>query len=86
MKPYLRIVAAVIAAGSLALWAGLGRNTGWTKTSVTEMRVDPVTTLEFPVTEKRFVPGVDALAVALAAAAGVFGASFLFRSQSNLKS
>lgn len=85
MKPYLRIAAAVIAAGSLALWAGLGRNTGWTKTSVTEMRVDPVTTLEFPVTENRFVPGVDVLAAALAVAAGVFGASFFFRSQSNLK-
>lgn len=52
----------LILLGCPAFWLARGGSTGWTKTSVTRMEVDPVTELEFPVVEKRFVPGVDFLA------------------------
>lgn len=64
-------------AGLLA-WAVLGANTGWTKTSITRNQVDPVTEIEFPVIEERFVPGVDFLAAAFLGSAILFGISFLF--------
>jgi hypothetical protein len=41
------------------------------------MKTDPVTTLEYPVTEKRFVPGVDFLGLAFAFAGALAGLSFL---------
>jgi hypothetical protein len=79
MKTLLRRLSVILALSALATWLALGRNTGWTKTSVTTMKTDPVTTLEYPVTEKRFVPGIDLLGVSLAGAAALAGLSFLGR-------
>jgi hypothetical protein len=63
MHRALRLIALGLAVASATLWLALGRNTGWTKTSVTVMRVDPVTSIEFPEYERRFVPGLDFLAL-----------------------
>jgi hypothetical protein len=68
-----------IAAGSallcLLVWLALGPNLGWTKTSVVRWEHDPITELDGPVIEDRFIPGVELLAAALFGAAVLFGAS-----------
>ncbi|MDB6125638.1 MAG: hypothetical protein JWQ71_4631 [Pedosphaera sp.] len=52
---------------------------GFTKTSVAHIEKDPVTEIETPRYEKRFVPGVDFLAAGLGLAAVLAAGSFLFR-------
>jgi hypothetical protein len=81
MKGNLRLVAAMLAAGSVIFWAAAGANRGWTKTSVPRKTVDEVTGIEGVSYEKRFVPGVDLLGAALAGAGILAGASFLFRTK-----
>ena len=63
----------------MAGWLAGGRNLGWTKTSVKHTEKDPVTEIEFPVFEKKFVPGVDFLGVVLVSAGVLFVTSFLAR-------
>ncbi|MSU22038.1 MAG: hypothetical protein EXS30_11665 [Pedosphaera sp.] len=77
MRTRLRILAAGLAAFSMPVWLFLGANLGWTKTSVTKWVKDPVTELDGPIIEKRFVPGVDLLAAAGLASAVLFGISFV---------
>lgn len=77
MKTLLRRLSVILVLAASVTWLALGRNTGWTKTSVTMMKTDPVTTLEYPVTEKRFVPGVDLLGLCLAGACVLAGLSLL---------
>ena len=79
MKTILRLAALAVALVTLAFWFFGGPNLGWTKTSVDRIELDPVTGLEGRFPEKRFVPGVDFLAVVLLGAAGLVGTSFLFR-------
>jgi hypothetical protein len=79
MRKALHLLALVVALGAILVWAGTGANRGWTKTSVERVTLDEVTGLESRNYEKKFLPGVDFLGVALGAAAVVFGASFLFR-------
>ena len=81
MKKGLRIVAAILAAGSVIFWAAAGANRGWTKTSVPRKIADQVTGIEGVTYEKRFVPGVDFLGAALLGAGVLAGASFLFRTK-----
>ena len=59
-------------------WAATGFHWGWSKTSFTEMQVDEITGLEFPVTTNRLVFGVEILVVSLLLAGVSFGASFAF--------
>jgi hypothetical protein len=73
----LRMLAAMLALGSLIAWLASGANRGWTKTSVTTWQKDPVTEIEGPIIEKRLQPGIDLLALALLSAAGLFGASMV---------
>lgn len=61
-----------------AYWLAKGSHTGWTQTSVTRMEVDPITELEFPVVEDRFLPGVDFLAVAVVAGGAMAGVGLFF--------
>jgi hypothetical protein len=82
MKTGLRILAAMLAAGSLIFWAAAGTNRGWTKTSIPRTVVDQVTGIEGVTYEKHFVPGVDFLGAALLGAGVLAGASFLFRTKS----
>ncbi len=77
MRKALQILALFVAVVAVAGWLAGGRNPGWTRTSVTHREKDPVTEIEFPVTEKRFVPGVELLAVALVGAGFLWAASFL---------
>ena len=79
MKNALLIAALVIAAGSVIFWAAAGANRGWTKTSVPKKIVDEVTGIEGVRYEKRFVPGVDFLAVTLGGAAVLAGISLVLR-------
>ena len=72
VRTLLRRISVGLAAGVLAGWLALGANRGWTKTTVTRWQKDPVTDIEGPVIEKRFVPGVDLLAVGLAGALALF--------------
>ena len=81
MKKGLRIVAVILAVGSLAFWVAAGSNRGWTKTSVPRKIPDPVTGIEGVTYDKHFVPGVDFLGAAMLGAGVVAGASFLFRTK-----
>ena len=81
MKKGLRIVAVILAAGSIIFWAAAGANRGWTKTSVPTKIVDQVTGIEGVSYEKHFVPGVDFLGAALIGAGVLTGASFFFRTK-----
>jgi len=67
----------------VAGWLALGANRGWTKTTVTRQK-DPVTDIDGPVVEKKFVPGIDLLAVCLTGALALFVVS-LFVSRTKNK-
>ena len=75
MRRTLQGFAFCIAATALAGWLALGANRGWTKTTVTRWQRDPVTEIDGPVVEKKFVPGIDLLALCLAGALALFGVS-----------
>jgi len=77
MRRVLRIMALCIAVASLAGWTALGANRGWTKTTVDHKHLDLVTGLEYPVSENRFVPGIDLLALSWMSAAVLFGGSLI---------
>ena len=75
----MRVMAGVVAVLSIALWLALGANRGWTKTTKTEMKKDPVTDIDYPVTEKHFSPGVEALGAGVLVSAVLAGISFAFK-------
>lgn len=65
MKKFLCVFGILLAMAVLAAWGATGADTGWSKTQVQVMKIDPVTELEFPDWEKRLVLGVDFLVVGL---------------------
>lgn len=77
----LRVVGLVIALGTLVFWASSGAHRGWSKDRVAIEKTDEVTGLEYREFEERFVPGIDVLAIGLAAGLGLAAVSFLFRNQ-----
>ena len=77
MPSALRILALVLFLALLAWWTAAGMNPGWTKTSVATMEIDPVTGIEYPVWQKKFVPGVDLLAAGTGCAAALVALSIL---------
>jgi hypothetical protein len=79
MRTKLRVTALLLALAVLGFWLFGGPNLGWTKTSVPQKRVDPVTELEVNIYESRFVPGVDFLAAGLGLASLLGASSFFFR-------
>jgi len=79
MNRTLRLIAAILLAGSIAFWAAAGANRGWTKTRVPKKIEDPVTGLEGVQWQERFVPGVDFLGAAVLGAGILAGISFLSR-------
>ncbi len=79
MKGTLRVLALTIAVCGLGLWASLGANRGWTRTTVPVKTVDTVTGIEGIEYQKKFVPGVDLLGGALLGSAMFAGTSVLFR-------
>jgi len=82
VKSTLRIVAAILFFATIGFWAATGANRGWTKTSVPQKVSDPVTGIDGLSYRKKFVPGVDFLAVITAASLTLAGISFLFRTKS----
>jgi hypothetical protein len=73
----LRLAALVTLAGSIGFWAAKGAHTGWTMNQVPRKQTDEITGIEFVTYEKRYVPGLDFIGLALGAAAGLFAISFL---------
>ncbi len=61
----------------LLLWLAFGANRGWTKTTIDRGQTDPVTGLEYPVRQQRFVPGIDLLGLCWMVAALLFGVSLI---------
>jgi hypothetical protein len=72
-----------LAAAAVAGWLALGANRGWTKTTVTRWQKDPVTEIDGPVVEKKFVPGIDLLAVCFTGALALFIASLFVSKTKN---
>jgi len=83
VRRILQRIALGLAAAAVAGWLALGANRGWTKTTVTRWQKDPVTEIDGPVIEKKFVPGVDLLAVSLAGALALFFASLFVSKTKN---
>ena len=83
MRRILQRIALGLAVAVVAGWLALGANRGWTKTSVTRWQKDPVTEIDGPVVEKRFVPGIDLLAVCLTGALALFIASLFVSKTKN---
>ena len=79
MRKKIRIAALLLAVFVAGFWFVAGHNTGWTKNKVFQPMHDPVTGLDGSVEVKKFVPGVDFLALGLGLAALQFGSSFLVR-------
>jgi hypothetical protein len=79
MRTKLRLAALVLMLFVLGFWFACGHNTGFTKNQVLTTIPDPVTGLEGPVWVKKFVPGVDFLAVGFLLAGLQFGSSFFIR-------
>jgi ABC-type Na+ efflux pump permease subunit len=79
MKKALRLLALLVALIAAIVWLAAGGNRGWTKTSVPVKTLDEVTGIEGITYQKKFLPGVDFLAVAFAGAFVLAGASFFFR-------
>jgi hypothetical protein len=79
MRKKLRLASLFLALIVLGFWFFRGHNTGWTKNTVTTFARDPVTGIDGPVEERKFVPGVDFLAIGLGLAALQFGSSFFIR-------
>lgn len=85
VKTALRSLALVLFLGAIGYWAAAGANRGWTINSVPKTVHDDVTGLDGVTYEKKFVPGVELLALAIAVSAAFAGASFFFRTKSNPK-
>ena len=81
MKKTLRIIAVLIALLAAGYWFGTGANLGWTKTQVPVKTVDEVTGIEGFSYEKKFVPGVDFVAVGVGAGVLLFAISFAFKNK-----
>ncbi|MDB6134066.1 MAG: hypothetical protein JWM59_2309 [Verrucomicrobiales bacterium] len=78
MKMALRLIALIILLTTFGWWLAAGKNPGWTKNQVAIQKFDPILEISYiEGYEKRFIPGVDFLAVGSAAGIIIFGLSFL---------
>jgi hypothetical protein len=81
MKLTLRVLALVVALGATGWWLAAGANRGWTKNSSIVKVRDEVTGIEQISYEKKLIPGIEFLGVALLGSGIVAGASLFFRKQ-----
>jgi hypothetical protein len=79
MRKTLQLLAALVAVATVTVWLATGTNRGWTKTSVERTKLDEITGIDEITYEKRFVPGVEVVALGLFGAGVLAGVSFLFR-------
>jgi len=77
LKKALRALAALCLLGVIATWFALGANRGWTKTSVAIPKIDEITGIEYSVSEARFIPGIEFLAIGIGLALTVAAITFL---------
>ena len=82
MKKILQLLALLVALAATITWVATGANRGWTKTSQPVKTLDQVTGIEGITYTKKFLPGVDFLGAAAAAAGLLAGASLFFRKPS----
>ena len=73
------MTALALALGCVAFWWAGGAHRGWTQTTVTRWELDAVTGIDGPVTERKFVPGVEFPIAGFAGALALFGLSFVGR-------
>jgi hypothetical protein len=83
MNRILKLLALLVILAAATTWLVTGANRAWTKTSVPVKTLDEVTGIEGITYQKKFLPGVDFLAVAFGGATVLFGTSFIFRKPSN---
>ena len=81
MKRTLQILAVLVVLATAGIWLATGANRGWTKTSVEVKTLDPVTGIEGISYQKKFLPGVEFLAVGAFGAIVLGGASCFFRNK-----
>ncbi len=79
MNKTLLSLGILVSAVGIVWWFAAGANTGWTKTSVQRLERDPVTEIETPVWDKRFVPGIELLAATGAVSIALIAAARLLR-------
>jgi hypothetical protein len=79
VKKLFRLLALALLLIAFGFWAATGANRGWTKNLVEIRTPDEVTGIDKVTYEKKFIPGVDFLAVAVAGAGALMVASFFFR-------
>lgn len=73
----LRLLAIFLFLVTTTVWFAGGAHRGWTRTTITEMRYDEFTGIEYPVQRDAFVPGVDLLGAGFLAAAVIGSASLI---------
>jgi hypothetical protein len=79
MRRVCQFGALVLLVTSLIWWLAAGAHRGWTQTSVPVKTLDEVTGIEGVDYQKRFVPGVDLLALAALVSGTLAGLSLLVR-------
>ncbi len=84
MRIRLRWVALVILILGFSVWGFSGFHWGWSKSTVTEMKMDEITGLEYPVKANTMVFGLELLGLFVLIAFICFGASFAFKKNKNI--
>ncbi len=79
VRSALRLAALVIGCSGLILWLVGGLHMGWSKSTETRTEIDEVTGLEYPVTENRYVFGVELLGATMAVSGWLLAQSLAFR-------
>lgn len=79
MRALFGFAAIIVLSATAVWWHAAGANRGWSKNSVAVKTLDEITGIEQITEEKRFVPGIDTLAIGAVTAAALGGASLLFR-------
>ena len=80
MKRTLQILAALIAVVIVTVWLANGASTRWwTQHRVQVMTIDPVTEIEAPIWQDKFLPGMDFLGGGLTVAGTLAFASRFIR-------
>jgi hypothetical protein len=86
MKRALQILAGLIAVAVVSVWFVKGASTRWwTQNRVQVMTPDPVTEIEAPVWQEKFLPGLDFLGGGLGLATALAFASRFIRANTNNK-
>jgi hypothetical protein len=81
MRTKLRVTALLVVLVVVAWWFFAGHHFGLNQDTVTHFVKDPVTGIDGPVEEKRFIPGYEFLAEGLGIAALLGVASLFFRTK-----